>query len=125
MQFYFTRERNFEIQPWQSGSNSYIQMYSPDNLDINCGDEVKSKIMLRSPKKINDKIYFEVQSKTGVVSSGHYNIKTEETILTSKDDQTNIKFSKLEFKQEPISSLPDTDNSGKARSSNILLNVFF
>jgi hypothetical protein len=112
------RERNFELHPWQSASNSYIQIYSPENLEINCGDEVKSKIIIRSPKKINDKIYFEVQSKTGVVSSGHYDIKTEETILNSKDDQTKIKFEKLEFKQEPIRSILDIDKSEKTRSSN-------
>lgn len=68
------------------------------NINISCEDELKNKIIIRSPKIIDKKIHFEIKSKAGIATSGHYNVKTEKTIVYTKDE-TQVKIQKLDFKQ--------------------------
>lgn len=85
----------FSLKPWHSRENTYLQIY-PDssNKDKQCDENINLKIKLKSKQKIQDNIYFQIQSRSDVIYAGSYNINSnQKTISIGKNDIAFGKYS--------------------------------
>ena len=74
--------RVFSIYPWLSAKHSYIQLDNNLNSDkIKCDDEMNIKVKISSVVDLSDKnVYFNLQSRSGIVNSGYYNFPSGQAI---------------------------------------------
>ncbi len=87
-------------------SNSYMQIYKPKltSQTLNCDQKISNQVIVRSLSQLNGNIYFQLQAKSEVILSGHYNTITKE-IITSDD---NLSFGlKFQLISEKIDKLPE------------------
>ena len=78
------RTKHFSIYPWYSTKNTYIQLIKEKNVkEFKCDEEIKIKIRIVSPQNLsNQNLYFQLQSRSDVVTAGHYRFNANETFST-------------------------------------------
>ena len=74
------------INPWISGQNSYIQIFrdGASSAKLKCDETVKLQVKYRTGEALtdSDSVYFQFQSRSSVVNSGHFNLDSDGLVLS-------------------------------------------
>lgn len=94
------------VRPWSSATNSYIQVVRGGTTRGTlraCNDTLKTHVIIRSPYELNkQRLYFQIQSGVGVLSSGHFDIERDRIEMDSTASSVDllirtIKTNKIEL----------------------------
>ena len=107
----------------QSKTKSSIQIYKPKGAEsLNCDVLVSSKVIIRSPQPVTGKIYFQLQARSVVVLSGHYNTMSNETHMNEANDLFEAKFELISAKKEELPNISfDHMTNGKTCDKDICI----
>ncbi|CAF0775839.1 unnamed protein product [Brachionus calyciflorus] len=98
-----SNEKNLEsnpVTPWFTEKNSYLSIEKPLNSKIlTCGQTVKSKIVAKLPdsSKMFKTLHFNLQSRSGFVLIGQYDIYTESSHTKKYDFNGKPNFEHDEY----------------------------
>ena len=85
-------QRNFYIEPWFTPNHGYLQIYKQNHQNSDCDKKLQVKILLRSPKSYYGNLMFQIQARSEMILSGHYDQSTKNTILTNVQNQKTEDF---------------------------------
>ncbi len=74
------------LSPWISGQNSYIQIFRDvaGPARLKCGQTAKLQVRYRTGEALtdSDSVYFQFQSRSSVVNSGHFNVDSDGQVVS-------------------------------------------
>ena len=71
------------------------------------------KILLRSPKSYYGNLMFQIQARSEMILSGHYDQSTKNTILTNVQNQKTEDFVNITFQSQKINKINMNKNETK------------
>lgn len=109
------------IRPFSSLKNSYLQIYKPENAKKNafaCNiDEIRSKLVLRTNREFNGNLYFQLQTKSAILGSGHFNVESNRLEADSTDVDVKIQLLKSNsFELNKTSKYPTEETKLKSKN---------
>ena len=96
----YSSSTDFSLEPWSSNVDTFLQIYAPKELEsVNCDDSLNLDIKLKTLDAPKGNLYFQVQSQSGILFAGSFNLETNEKSANIDEnifETENVKINKFE-----------------------------
>ena len=103
----YSSSTDFSLEPWSSNVDTFLQIYAPKLESVNCDDSLNLDIKLKTLDAPKGNLYFQVQSQSGILFAGSFNLETNEKSANIDEnifETENVKINKFEDQLDNIAT---------------------